>query len=204
MMRNENETWNYNQWQFYECRVELGETVLITLTYEGDLDLDLRLYWGRDNFYFRGIDLTYYPISNLEPSDNSQLRTTSTTDLGLEEELTISNEIWTNERDQMAYILVFVYDGVGESEYTLSADHTITELNDSEVSPSENFLLIFLLYFLAAVGVVVISLLISKRVKKYVRLSPEEKVARKEAKKAKKEEKKKPEEETIPGKRRIK
>ena len=48
------------QWQWFKVVVELGVTAFVNVSYEGDLDIDIRLYWKRNNFpEFNGFDLTH-------------------------------------------------------------------------------------------------------------------------------------------------
>ncbi|MGQ4876761.1 MAG: hypothetical protein ACP6IY_22060, partial [Promethearchaeia archaeon] len=92
MVCKDKNIWTDDMWQFYEIQVKIGQRVYVRLQYKGDLDLDLRLYWKRDNGQdFKGFDLTHCDINseNYKYSDNSQLRTHNTYDLGIPEEIEI-------------------------------------------------------------------------------------------------------------------
>ena len=75
-----NDVWSDDQWKFYTIDVEAGETVIINLTYSGDLDLDLRIFVDEDalkipdeqtNF---AKDITHCGLPEVAPLKNSQTR----------------------------------------------------------------------------------------------------------------------------------
>lgn len=181
--------WEDENWQFYKCTVEYGISAQVDLAYSGDLDLDLRLYWKRDNHIrFNGWDLTQCSINSLNAEQNSQLRTTDTSVLGEQEELFLTNPTYI--QDQEGYILVFAYNGTGNSTYTLTSNLTMTKIEDYEVGSCEDFIELIVVYGLGIGGFLALMVVVSKKWKKVVTTPPEEKEARKEAKKKLIEEKK--------------
>ena len=149
--------------------MDIGNNYNVTLTYSGDLDLDLRLYWKRDNFpQFRGFDLTHCSITSekYNYTDYSQFRTKNTDELGINEELYFTNPSYTNTEDKKAYILVYVHSGEGECEYLIESNYNILELEDNEVYECIPVLLILLLYISGAIVLFGLSVYIIKRKKK--------------------------------------
>ncbi len=184
------DTWTDEMWQFYTISVDAGDKVIVNLDYKGDLDLDLRLYWKRDNVNgFNGFDLTHCNIDSkdYDYAENSQVRTKNTYNLGESEELVISNPSYTKDEDKIAYVLVFVYSGEGESEFSLTATKELTEVPDDEVYDC-NFVLIIIIIYIIAAGIVVgVFALILHRKKMKISGRKEEKVKEKEDEKKQKE-----------------
>jgi len=157
MICEEEGEWTDTQWQFYKVIVAEGDKIDVELSYEGDLDLDLRVYWKRDNgANFNGFDVTHCDINseNYKFDENSQLRTTDTQELGYPEELSVYNPSYVKEEDQIAYILVFVYEGEGESEYELTASKDLTLIDDNDVYDCNFVELVFILYLIGAVIII--------------------------------------------------
>jgi len=160
--------WTDSQWQFYNVSVDTGDTVFVTLNYEGDLDLDLRFYWKRDNpVGFNGFDLSHCDIDNdrYVYAENSQIRTTDTNKLGEAEELTISNPTFKLKRDKIAYILVYVYEGEGASDYVLTANRELSKINHNIVYDCNLQLAILIIYMIGAVIIMTLFSLYIKRKK---------------------------------------
>ena len=189
MICEEEGEWTDTQWQFYKVIVPEGVTIDVELSYEGDLDLDLRVYWKRDNGEnFNGFDVTHCDIDseNYKYEENSQLRTTNTENLGYPEELSIFNPSYVKEEDQIAYILVFVYEGEGESKYTLSATEDLTLIEDNEVYDCNFVELIFILYLIGAVIIIgLFSFYVYQRKLKITGEKDKKKQEKREAKKEK-------------------
>ncbi|MHA1251670.1 MAG: hypothetical protein ACTSRP_16885 [Candidatus Helarchaeota archaeon] len=140
-----------DQWQWYKCVVELGQKIVVTLDYAGDLDLDLRLYWKRENFpEFNGFDLTHCSINDKKYncSQYSQFRTHNTYELGHPEELYFTNPSYTKEEDKIAYILVYVHSGEGKSKYVLEANHDLIEINDNDVYDCNSVIAVLFAYYI--------------------------------------------------------
>lgn len=164
------------QWQWYKCVVDVGKDVNVYLSYTGDLDLDLRLYWKRDNNDdFNGFDLTHCSSDNFNYSDNSQLRTENTDDLGETEELYFTNPSYVKLKDQEAYILVFVFSGKGKSEYVLESNIEMTIIADENVYHCIPISLILLLFMVAAGVIFAGYVFVIKHKKKKLTRGPKEK-----------------------------
>ncbi len=176
------------QWQWYKCVVDLEESVNVYLSYEGDLDLDLRLYWKRDNFQdFNGFDLTHCEMKeDFNSSDNSQLRTTSTDDIGEREELHFDNPSYTKLADQEAFILVFAFSGEGDSDFVIESNHELIEIPDENVWHCIPIPLILSLFLIGAGAIFGIYMfLINRKKKKLTRPQKEEEKKPKEEEKLK-------------------
>ena len=183
--------WLDEHWQFYKVIVDEAETVTIQVDYEGTLDLDVRLYWKRDNpAGFNGFDVSHCDIDDpiYVYKDNSQLRTINTTALGQSETLTFTNPSYTQVDDKTAYILVFLYNGTGSSSYTISCTKLITEVLDDDTYDC-NQVFMFLIIYIALAGIVfaLFSLFLRNKNLKIT--------GRKKQKKAKEAEQQKPDEE---------
>lgn len=179
--QNEN-TWTNDKWQFYQLTVGLGKIVDISLFYEGDLDLDLRLYWKRDNtdvVGFNGFDLTHCDMADYAHADNSQFRTLNTTKFGRGEELEVVNPSYTRTEDQIAYVLVFVYEGTGSSNYTLQSTEEMTLINDAAVYDCNFVILTLVLYIVVSGGIIGLFYYILRRKKRKL-TQPEKKQKQKE------------------------
>jgi hypothetical protein len=186
-VQNEN-IWTNDQWQYYKVEIELGITVVVTLTYSGALDLDLYLIWKHENGEnFNGLDLTLCPFESIVYDGFSQYRTNNTDNIGAPEELVFSNPTSLIPRE--AYILVLVFNGTGESTYTLSANSTMIEIDDSNVSPCEDILLKLGITIIGALIVLAIFTIIILKGRKWVVLTPAERKKKKEEKKQKEIEK---------------
>ncbi|MFO8018254.1 MAG: hypothetical protein R6U96_06430 [Promethearchaeia archaeon] len=169
MVCEEEDTFTDEQWQWYEAIVKIGMEFNVTLAYEGDLDLDMRLYWKRHNFDdFRGFDLTHCSLKSDEYdyADHSQIRTENTTEIGEREHLYFDNPTYTDTEDQKAYILVYVHSGEGKSEYTLKSNHEINELANDEVYECIPVILILIAYIIGAILIFGFSVYFIRRKKK--------------------------------------
>jgi len=148
--------WVDAQWQFYKISVEKGQTVYVQLDYEGNLDIDLRLYWKRENPPgFNGFDLSHCDIDDeiYVHQDNSQLRTYNTTELGQSETISISNPSYINDEDKIFFVLIFSYRGIGSSSFTLTSTQALTEvLHDDTYDCNSVFM--FLITYLALAALV--------------------------------------------------
>lgn len=182
-----------DQWQWYKCIVDLDEKVYVYLSYKGDLDLDLRMYWKRENPPdFNGFDLTHCSMNTkkFNISDNSQLRTTNTHSLGEKEELYFTNPSYTKEADKEAYILVFVFSGEGKSDYVLESNHLLTKIDNADVWHCIPVPLILILFLIGAGAIFgMYTFLILRKKKKLTRppkdKEKEKKLEEEEAKKKK-------------------
>lgn len=162
-------------WQWYTRVVGLGETVEVSLSYSGDLDLDLRLYWTRDNFPgFYGFDLSHCPInsSNYVYEQTSQFRTTNTSLIGQPEELYFLNDRYTKQEDKEAYVLVFAYSGIGKSTFTLTSTLPLTRIPDDLVYDCQQAFNMLLLYAGISGGIAGVGILFIYR-KKNKLIKPE-------------------------------
>lgn len=148
--------WVDEQWQFYKIIVEKGQTVVVQLNYEGNLDLDLRLYWKRDNpVGFNGFDVSHCDIDDTAYiyKDNSQLRTYNTTELGFSETISITNPSYIEEEKKIAFVLIFSYKGTGSSSFTLTSTHALTEVLHDDTYDC-NTVFMFLITYLALAALV--------------------------------------------------
>jgi len=159
--------WLDDHWQFYKVIVEEGNTVIVEVAYEGTLDVDVRLYWKRDNpVGFNGFDVSHCDIDDAlyVYKDNSQLRTTNTTALGASETITFTNPSYTLVDDQTAYILVFVYNGTGTSSYTITSTQAITLVTDDETFDCNTQMMLLIMYLgISAVVFIFLSLFIHRK-----------------------------------------
>jgi len=156
------------QWQWYKVIIELGVTAFVNVSYEGDLDVDTRLYWKRNNFpEFNGFDLTHCPVNDTRYNftDNSQFRTTNTSLLGTPEELSARNPSYTLLPDMEAYILVFVYNGTGESTFTIVSNIDMVRIEDDLVYDCNLLLTIYITYTIISVVLFALSAFLIKRKK---------------------------------------
>ncbi|MHA1292609.1 MAG: hypothetical protein ACTSQJ_08085 [Promethearchaeota archaeon] len=186
MISEDEDTTTDDEWQWYKCVVDLGEEVTVELNYKGDLDLDMRLYWKRENFpEFNGFDLTHCSVNDdkYNYSGYSQFRTTDTYELGQPEELYFTNPSYTKKEDKEAYILVYVHSGKGESEFIIESTHKLTLIDDNAVYDC-NFVFTIFLFYLAAVGTVfgIYVFIVLRKKKKITRPEKEEIKPKKEKK----------------------
>jgi len=189
MICKDENIWTDDMWQFYKVKVGVSERVEVRLDYSGDLDLDLRVYWKRENVIgFNGFDLTHCDINNdnYKFDENSQLRTTNTEELGYPEKVEIYNPSYTREEDQIAYVLVFVYSGEGKSEYTLTSSKELILIDDDDVYDCNFVSLILILYIAAATVVVMLFSYYVYRRKEKITGAKEEKKRLKEQEKQEK------------------
>ncbi|MHA1820459.1 MAG: hypothetical protein ACTSU2_00650 [Promethearchaeota archaeon] len=124
--------WTDDQWEFYKLELELGQSVLINMSYTGVLDLDLRLYidevhpTAQDNLAW---DITHCGIKpDLSPTRNSQIRGYNAT-----ETVYYTNQKFVQKR--IVYVLVFVYTSLqnGSSTYTINSNITMQRVKDYEL-----------------------------------------------------------------------
>ena len=175
-----------DQWQWYRVVVELGVIVNVNMSYEGDLDVDLRLYWKRNNFpEFNGFDLSHCPLNDTRYNFtiNSQFRTDNTSSIGMPEELSFRNPSYTQVADMEAYILVFVYSGIGDSSYTIVSTVEMIKIDDNDVYDCNLLLPIYLTYTITGLVFFTISVVLIKRKKSKIIKSQEQqkkKVVKKE------------------------
>jgi len=181
-----------SQWQWFKLLVDLKEEITINLEYSGDLDLDLYAYWGRENepADFNGYDLTHCPRESngkeiYKVAEYSQFRTTDTKKLGNPEEIVLKNPSYRDEEGQDAYILIVVYSGEGESEYTITANDDMTKINNDDVYDCNFILIVLITYITVAVAIWVLSIILIKRKKKKILKPPKVKKPKEEEQKDK-------------------
>jgi hypothetical protein len=142
-----------SHWDWYGRVVDIGEVVSVTVNYSGALDLDVRLYWARENVPgFHGFDLSHCPInsSTYKYAQTSQFRTNNTSTIGEPEEVHFRNDRYVQEVDQEAYILIFAFSGVGESDYTIQSSLPIERIHDDFVYDCNMALMMLLIYSITA------------------------------------------------------
>lgn len=163
-------TWEDTQWQFFSISVEYQETLNITLDYQGDLDLDLMLYvdetpGGHQKYAW---DISHCQLEANQYDAYSGVRTTNTASAAPERIVFIQN---LAEETKMVYLLVYVYDGLGNSTYTLNANKAIHIITSGEL---EKCWIVVEAWAIFAVGCVIFSLIFIKIVKRAI-LTPEQK-----------------------------
>lgn len=170
-----------SQWQWYKVIVDIGDNVIFNLEYSGDLDLDLKAYWKRDNFpEFEGYDLTHCPREDAngeeiyEVADYSQFRTENTDDIGEPEEVSLENPSFRQIEDQEAYILVYVHSGEGDSKYTLTCNKDFTSIHQEDVYDCNHVITLLIVYSVAACVVFGLSIYLVRHKKKKI-LKPKKK-----------------------------
>ena len=167
-----------SQWQYFTTECKLDETVVIELTYSGDLDIDLWVFidettTGSDQKNFAA-DLTHCE-SESKPTLYSAKKVEDTKFVGPEEVQYTNIEFETTRK---LTILVFVRVGTGKSSYVLSANNVINVINDDDI---EQCWMVWQAWGIFAAGCLVMSFIIIKLAKRAAR-TPDEKAALKLAK----------------------
>jgi hypothetical protein len=163
-------TWEDTQWQFFSITVESQETLNLTLDYQGDLDLDLILYVDEQPGSYKKYawDISHCQLDNYPYDAYSGVRTKNTASAAPERIMYLQNS--TGET-KIVYVLVYVYDGLGNSSYTLTANKPIHIMESDEL---EKCWLVIQAWAIFAVGCVIFSVIFIKIVKRAT-MTPEQK-----------------------------
>ncbi|MHA1338619.1 MAG: hypothetical protein ACTSRZ_00015 [Promethearchaeota archaeon] len=204
--------WTDSMWKFYKATVRKNETLVVNMSYSGDLDIDLRFYVDENPTTQKVVawDITHCGLDDAieapeKPKRNSQERGTTAT-----EQCIYTNYIFSIPR--IVYILVFCYDYFGkggESIYTLNSNLTIQEVSSKELIKSIELTAAWNWYFIGTGVTIIIAVMISgylripKKERKMMKIQKREEKQRKlEEKLAKKEKEQKQKRKTAMKKRR--
>jgi len=182
--------WVDSMWIFYKVSVEKNQTLIVNMTYSGDLDLDLRFYVDEDPTTQKVMawDITHCGLDDAKeiqepnkPKRNSQERGTSAT-----EQCIYTNYIFIKPR--IVYILVFCYEHYGyggKSSYTLSSNLKLEDVNYKELIKSKELTIAWNIYFIGVGFTIIIAIMISN----YLKIPRKERKMRKIKKKEEKQRK---------------
>jgi len=180
-----NEYWEDTQWIFYVTQCPSEEQVIITLEYEGELNLDLVILVDETtagdkilawDITHCGWDSTQYPTTGY-----SAINTKDTAITGPE------TVVYTNLNvdTKAVYILVYAKEGVGTSDYTLTCSRSFNAVPSTSLQRCSTILQAWILF---GIGCVIFSVVFLKIVKRAI-MTPDQKAAEKmkkeEAKKKK-------------------
>lgn len=186
--------WNDQQWRFYKLVVNYREAVEINMTYTGDVDLDLRIYVDVNiqNDQPNEQDMLAWDVTGMGlrpevlPMRNSQIR--GKTDIT--EEVYYKNALFS---ERNVYVLVFCYEGVGSSAFTLNSNVTLSTVPNNALVKSEIITSATIIFVSAMVGATLITIITGKFLelpKKERKLKKLEKQKLKNQKKLEKEKRK--------------
>jgi hypothetical protein len=167
-------TWEESQYDFYQTLCPFGETVVITLNYEGNLDLDLVIFVDETSFtedqhaYAWDIAHCDFNLEKHPPKSYSRIATTNTSIDG--EEMVVYTNV-EFDISRKVYILVFAEKGTGNSNYILECANPITLVPNADY---EDCRLVLYAWILFGVSIILVSLLIF-RIAKRALLTPEQK-----------------------------
>ena len=186
------EMWQDSAWIFFTTELNVSDSIIYQLSYEGDLDLDMRLYVTEDPDAEQ--EVLAWDISHCELDQErwphirtSMVRTTNTSE-AINGTIGYTNEVISNE-PRVLYLLIFVFSGEGSSEFTLSTE-TGQEL---EYFPHDQAVTcqIVLLYWIAFIGITILLTVGTIKIIRVKTMTEEEKQERLEKKEAKLRAKKK-------------
>ncbi|MHA1732165.1 MAG: hypothetical protein ACTSU5_09480 [Promethearchaeota archaeon] len=170
-LSRESNVWSDTQWKFFKVTLNYSDTLNVSASMSGDLDVDLRLYSNDKPDQVSPWDITREGMKDLPYKQNSQLRGSDKDEiLGYTNEFSINGEL--------LYLLVYVFSGTGNSTVTLHSNLPLEEVKP-EIGGFEAFFKSNFYYIAGAVVAVfvVVIILTVKRVKKVKRKMAEQKLA---------------------------
>ncbi|MCP4764078.1 MAG: hypothetical protein GY870_20060 [archaeon] len=155
------ELWSDDQWIYYKLNVPKSSKVVVNLTYSGNLDLDLQFYIDeehRDSQENLAWDITHCGFPSIVATRSSQIRGFNNTE---------SAEYTNSGFDQArkVHILVFCYEGIGNSIYQIESNISMTAIPANELIQSSDISNAWIAFFVGLLVTTSVLFIITKKAK---------------------------------------